>query len=89
MNDTVNLGVFCEDIVESFLIGEVHGVELRTAATEDLDAVEGDLRRVVEVVNDHHVVAMLKQSKGGEGADVARTTTIEKLVSVVMRSMLA
>ena len=74
MDDIVNVGVLVKDLVEGHLVGQIGLVELGAAAAEELDAVEGDLGRVVETVDNDDIVAILKQGEGGEGADVARST---------------
>lgn len=74
VDDGVDGGVLLEDLVEGLLVGNVDLVEVGTAAAEQLDAVEGDLGRVVEVVDNDDIVTVLKEGEGGEGADVAGTT---------------
>lgn len=76
MDNTINLGVLFEDLVEGGLVRDVYLVELWSLAADELNAVEGHLRRVVEVIDNHHLVAILKQGKGGERADVASATAI-------------
>lgn len=78
MDDTVNGGVLRKDLIDGLLVGDVNSVEFRTTAAKDLDAVKGDLGRVVEAVDDDHIVAVLEQSEGGEGADVARATAKQR-----------
>lgn len=70
MNDAVNLGVFLEDVVEGGLIGNFELVEVRTLAADQLNAVEGDDRGVVQAVDDDHIVAVFEESERGEGTDV-------------------
>jgi hypothetical protein len=66
VDDTVNGWVLVEDLIESLLVGDVDGVEPRTAATESLNTVEGDLGGVVEAIDDDNIVAVLEQGQGGE-----------------------
>jgi hypothetical protein len=75
VDDAVNGRVLGEDIVKGLLVSDVDLVKVGAAAAEELDAVERDLGRVVEAVDDDNVVAVLEESQGGEGADVARATT--------------
>src|SRR5699024_3480513 len=74
VDDAVNGGVLGKDLVEAFLVGHVDLVEVWAAAAEELDAVEGNLGRVVEVVDNDDIVAMLEEGEGGEGTNVAGAT---------------
>lgn len=74
MDDAIDLGVGGEDLVESGLVGDVGLVEAGPLAADELDAVEGDLGRVVETIDNDDVVAVLQQGQRGERADVARAT---------------
>lgn len=66
MNDTIDLGVLIKDLVQGGLVRDVHLVELWSLAADELNAVEGHLGRVVEVIDNHHLVAVLEKGKGGE-----------------------
>lgn len=74
VDDRVNSGVLLEDLVEGLLVGNVELVEVGAAAADELDAVEGNLGGVVEVVDDDDVVAVLEQGQRGEGTNVAGST---------------
>lgn len=74
VNDTVNGGVLLEDLVESLLILDVGLVELGSLAADELDAVESNLRGVVEVIDNHHFVSVLEQRQRSEGANVTGAT---------------
>lgn len=74
MDNTIDLGVLFEDFVECGLVRDVYLVELWSLAADELNAVEGHLGRVVEVIDNHHLVAILKQGERGEGANVASAT---------------
>lgn len=76
MNDAVNLGVSRKDLVELLLVGDVGLVELGSLAANELNAVEGDLGRVVETVYNDNLVAILQECKRCEGANVAGATGI-------------
>lgn len=66
MDNTIDLGVLFEDLVEGGLVRDVYLVELWPFAGDELNAVEGNLGRVVEVIDNHHLVAVLKKGKRGE-----------------------
>lgn len=74
MNDTVDGRVLGEHIVEGLLVGNVDLVEVGAAATEQLDAVERNLGRVVETIDNDDIVTVLQQGQRRERADVARAT---------------
>lgn len=71
VNRAVNLWVLRKDLIEGLLVGDIGGVEMRAATADGLDAVDGHLGGVVEVIDNDYIVAMLQQSEGGEGTDVA------------------
>lgn len=74
VNDTVDLGVRSKDLVELLVVGDVGLVELGPLAADELNAVQGDLGRVVETVYNDDLVAILQQGKRCEGANVASAT---------------
>lgn len=74
VDDTVDLGVLGEDLVEGLLVDNIDIVEVRAAAADELDAVKGNLGGVVEVVDNHDIVAVLEECQRGEGANVSGTT---------------
>lgn len=84
VDNGVDSGVLLEDVVESGLVGDVELVEIGTAAADELDAVEGDLRGIVEGVDNYDVVAVLEEGEGGKGANVAGATVL--LASVISLS---
>jgi len=71
VDDAVNLGVLGKDVVERGLVGDIDLMEDGPAAAEQLDAVEGGDGRVVEVVDDDDLVAVLEQGQRREGANVS------------------
>lgn len=71
MDDAVDGRVLLEDGVERRLVRHVGLVEEGPLAAEELDAVEGHDGRVVQAVDDDHVVAVLEEGERREGADVA------------------
>jgi hypothetical protein len=66
--------VLGENLIDSLLVCNVELVKGRAAAANQLNAVEGDLGGVVEGVNNNDIVAVLKESKGGERTNVSGTT---------------
>lgn len=74
MDDAINLGVLFENVVEGGLVCNIGLVELWSLAANELNAIEGDLGGVVEVIDNHDLVAILEQCQGGEGANVTGTT---------------
>ena len=79
VDDTVDGRVLGEDLVDGLLVSEVDLVEVGATAADQLNAVEGDLGGVVEVVDDDDIVAVLQESEGGEGANVAGSTGGKRL----------
>jgi hypothetical protein len=71
--------VLGEDIVEGSLVGDVDLVEVRAAAADELNAVESNLGRVVQVVDNNDVVAVLEEGKRRERANVARSAVRRSL----------
>ncbi len=74
MYHAVDGWVFGEDGVEGRLIGHVNLVKAGTLAAYELDAVDGDLGRIVEIVNNHHVVIVFEKCEGSKRANVAGAT---------------
>lgn len=74
MNNTVNVGVGLENLVESRLVGDIDLSELSLLAGDQLNATKSLGGGVVEVVRDDDLVTSLEESKGGERANVARPT---------------
>lgn len=74
VDDAVNVGVGLEDLVEGSLVGDIELGELGLLAGDQLNALQGLGRGVVQVVGDDDLVASLEQSEGGERANVARAT---------------
>jgi hypothetical protein len=75
VDDAVDLRVLGKDIVETGLVCDIDLEEGGASAADELDAIERDHGRIVEVIDNDDVVAVLEQRKGSEGANVARTTT--------------
>lgn len=75
MDHRVDLGVFLEHGIQRLLVRDIDIVEDGLATTDELDAVQDLLRRVVEVVDDNDVVARDEELQAGKGADVARSSS--------------
>lgn len=76
MDNTVNGGVLLEDLVESGLVRDIGLVKLGALAADEFNAVKSYLGGVVEVIDNHHIIAVLEERQGGEGADIAGTTAL-------------
>lgn len=63
MDDTVNLWVRFEDLLQLLLVGQVALVELGSFAANQLDAIQRDLGGIVEAVDDNDLVAMLEKGQ--------------------------
>ena len=79
MDDAVDGGMLLEDLVYCTFLGEVGLIEDRPLSSDELNAIERDLRRVVEVVYNDDLIAMLKKSEGSEGSNVSCTTVDIKI----------
>jgi hypothetical protein len=55
-----------KDLVQCFLICDVDLVEVGSLAAEELDAVEGDFRGIVQAVDDYDLITILEESERGE-----------------------
>jgi len=71
VDNTLNVRVFCEDLIQASFVCNINLVEDWALSAEKLYAVEGDLGGVVETVNDDDLVAMFEESETGEGSNVA------------------
>lgn len=71
MDDTLNIRMLGENLGQSLLVGNIDLVELWPLPTEKLYAIKGDLRGVVEAVDDDNFVAMLEEGKSREGTNVS------------------
>lgn len=77
VDDTVDVGVSLEHLIEAILLGDIELNELSLLAADKLNTLEGLGRRVVQVVSNDDLVASLEQGQGGERANVARATAGE------------
>lgn len=76
VDDAVNVGMRSKDLVQCLLICDVGFVEFWSFSADQLDAVQGDLGRVVEAVDDDNLVAMFEKGQSREGPDVARASVL-------------
>lgn len=74
MDHGVDGRVLLEDLAQRLLVGDVDLVELGAAAADELDAVERDLGRIVEVIDYDDIVAVLEKRQRRERANVAGAT---------------
>lgn len=74
VDDTVNVRVFGEDLVERLLVGNVDLVVFRLLSADKFYAIQNLGRRVVEVVDDDDLVVGFEERKGRKGANVASAT---------------
>jgi len=74
MHDGIDVGMLCEDVIESSLVGDVDLIEGGPPSADEVHAIDGFLRRVVEIVDDHDTVAGDEQFERREGANVARSS---------------
>jgi hypothetical protein len=79
VDDVVNVWMLVEDVVKSCLIGDVELIKSRPFPADELDAVDDLFGRIVKIVDNDDLVISLKERKGGEGANVARSTAIVNL----------
>lgn len=82
VDDTVNVRVRLEDLIESGLIGDVQLGKLGLLARDQLNTVESLSRGIVQVISNDDLVASLEQGKSGEGANVTGTTEMRQMVGL-------
>jgi hypothetical protein len=81
VDDTVDVRVLLEDIVEILLICDVDLIIVRLLAADELYSVQGFWRRVVEVVDNDNLVAGVQQRKDRKGANVASAAVSRSAVN--------
>lgn len=74
VDNTVNVRVGLEHLVEAVLLSDIELNELGLLARNQLNTSECLFRRVVQVVSNDNLVTSFEESKGGERANVARAT---------------
>lgn len=70
VNHTVDIRVRFEDLIQSARDGDVHIVEARPLAADELDAIDGFFRRVPEVISNYDLITSFQKGEGGKGANV-------------------
>ena len=81
MYHAVDVGMSLEDLVKIVLLFDVHFHEFWPFSRYELNALENLSIGVVEVVTYDDLVPCFEKSKGGERANVARSTAL-RLVGV-------
>lgn len=71
MNNTVDIWMFGEDIVESFLVRNIEVDKLWPLTRNEFNAIDHFLRRILEIVCNDDLISSFKQCKSGERADIA------------------
>jgi hypothetical protein len=71
VDDTVDVGMSCEDLAQGLLVGDVDLVEDWSFPADQLDAVQSYLRGVVEVIDNDNFVAMFEKGQSRERPNVA------------------
>lgn len=84
MDNTVDIGMRLEDLLERRLIRDIDLVEDGPLAAQQLDAVQADLGRIVQTVDDNHIVAVLEKCERRERSDVACATVVEDIISTAI-----
>lgn len=84
VDNTVNIGMRLKDLLKCWLVGDIDLVEDGPLAAQQLDAVQANLGRIVQAVDDDHIVTVLKECEGRERPNVASATFVEDTVSTVI-----
>jgi hypothetical protein len=74
VDNAVNLGMLRKDVVQSLLVRNIGLVEDGALPADQLNAVERNLGRIVEVIDYNDIVIVLQQGQRGERADIPRAT---------------
>ena len=77
MDNTVDIGMCLEDLLERRLVGDIDLVEDRPPPAQQLNAVQADLGRIVQAVDDNNIIAVLEEREGREGPNVASATVVD------------
>lgn len=73
-----------KDLVETFLVGDIHLVKVWSLSAEEFDAIEGDSGGVVEAIDNYDFVAMFEERESSERPDIAGTS-MDLNVSICMQ----
>lgn len=74
MDHAVDIRMRIENLVQIRLVDHIGLVEGRSLSGDELDSVESNFGRVVEVIHDDDLISMFDESESSEGPDVPRTT---------------
>lgn len=74
MDHAVDIRMRIENLVQIRLVDHIGLVEGRSLSGDELDSVESNFGRVVEVIHYDDLVSMFDESESSEGPDVPRTT---------------
>ena len=88
MNDTVDVGMVIEDLVEGSFIAHVNVVEMWPLAAYQFDAIECFFGGIVKIVDNNDFVICLKQGKSSERSNVAGPATIDS-ISMLSQAMVS
>lgn len=77
MNHAVNIWVGLENLVKRSRLSDIDIIEFGPLAADELDAPDGFLRRVVEVIGYHHLVVGFEKCQCSKRTDVASPSTIK------------
>lgn len=75
MDHAVDIGMRLKDLIQCRFIGNIGLVEGRSLSREELDTVDSNFGRVVQVIYDDDLIAMVEKGESSEGPDISRTTT--------------
>lgn len=77
VDDAVNIWMRIKDLVKLRLIRDIAGVVLGSLSCDELDSVDGFLRRVIQIVDNDNLVVGLQQRQSCERANVPGSTDQE------------
>lgn len=76
-----------ENLVQRILVGNIELVKGRAFPANQLNAVHGDLGRVVEAVDNDDIVAVFEEGEGSEGPNVSGASAGRPRRSISRESM--
>jgi hypothetical protein len=76
VDDAVNVGVRSKHLVEAGRVGDVDLEEVGSLARDQFNAVDDLWGRVEQIVGNDNLVVSLQESKGREGANIARSSVV-------------
>ena len=75
MNDAVDVRMSDKDPIDRGSVGDIASNEVRPFPADQLDSVQGNGGRVVQVVRQHDLVAGFQKGERREGADITGPAT--------------